>query len=56
MCMNDNMWFEQLYVFIFEYVYEEVQVKFGKDLREYLIQMIKMVVDKQGCLKEIYIV
>ncbi|QTL51581.1 glutamate synthase small subunit [Priestia aryabhattai] len=52
----DNMWPEYPHVFNLEYAYEEAQVKFGDDPREYSIQTKKIVADEQGNLKELHTV
>lgn len=51
---SDNMWPAYPEVFTLEYAYEEAQVQFGDDPREYSIQTKKIVTDANGNVKELH--
>ncbi|TCN24815.1 glutamate synthase small subunit [Mesobacillus foraminis] len=51
---SDNMWPAYPNIFTLDYAYEEAQMQFGKDPRQYSIQTKKIVKDKSGNVKELH--
>ncbi|WP_404329003.1 glutamate synthase small subunit [Mesobacillus maritimus] len=51
---SENMWPAYPNVFTLDYAYEEADVKFGRDPRQYSIQTKKIVADVNGEVKELH--
>lgn len=51
---EETMWPKDPNTFTFDYAYEEVDAKLGRDPREYCIHTEKIVADEQGNIKELH--